>query len=98
MLQILEGDRKLVSETYNQIIQDPRHHEIVLLDCSAIEQRTFAEWSMGYVGETATNRTIFLHYTGSDKFQPYDLTSENAHRLMTTLAGELREKKFLAVA
>lgn len=49
--QVLEGDRKAVSETFCRIIKDPRHSEHVILDARAISQRRFADWSMCFVGQ-----------------------------------------------
>ena len=47
-LQILEGEVKQVSELYDTIMEDDRHKNMVKLYESSIENRNFAEWSMGY--------------------------------------------------
>lgn len=47
-IQILEGDRQEVENLYNIISQDPRHHDIIILDQGLSSERQFAEWSMGF--------------------------------------------------
>ena len=49
--QVLEGDRKAVTQTFCRILKDPRHSDHVILDARAIDQRRFADWSMCFVGQ-----------------------------------------------
>ena len=46
-LQVLEGESDLVMATYERIVKDARHNELVLLLRDEIEQRDFKDWSMG---------------------------------------------------
>lgn len=47
--QILEGSRESVSACYAKIGQDVRHGELETLIDEPISQRTFDQWSMGFV-------------------------------------------------
>lgn len=47
-MQLLEGDERHVSDLYETIAEDPRHHSIELLYSGPIEERAFGKWSMGY--------------------------------------------------
>jgi hypothetical protein len=48
--QILEGEEATVTSLYNRISADPRHIRIVVLAReSAPTERTFGDWSMGFV-------------------------------------------------
>ena len=47
-LQALEGPEAAVLATFERIRADPRHFAVVILSRSAIEQRQFGEWAMGY--------------------------------------------------
>lgn len=47
-LQVLEGKKEAVLETYERISKDPRHQNIVLLLKDEIESRDFQDWSMGF--------------------------------------------------
>jgi Sensors of blue-light using FAD len=45
-LQMLEGSRKAVTTTFNRILQDDRHLDVVLMSCSDIKVRLFPAWAM----------------------------------------------------
>jgi hypothetical protein len=47
-LQVLEGDGTRIEALFNKIQADPRHTRSVLLLREPIEQRSFADWTMGY--------------------------------------------------
>ena len=48
-LQVLEGDRKLVSQTYSRILGDKRHFDSELIEFSEVDSRLFGIWSMQVV-------------------------------------------------
>ncbi|MGN6366989.1 MAG: BLUF domain-containing protein [Phycisphaerae bacterium] len=48
-LQLIEGADPIVIELYNKIRRDPRHTDVSLLFKEKIEQRSFEQWSMGFV-------------------------------------------------
>lgn len=45
-LQMLEGPREKVTETFARILRDDRHIEVSLLWCGDAPFRSFPEWSM----------------------------------------------------
>ena len=47
-IQVLEGEQADVYALFARIKADPRHRDIFLIDCSAIELRSFPRWSMGF--------------------------------------------------
>lgn len=47
-MQILEGEAAAVDETYRRITQDPRHHDIFLIERETIQERDFGDWHMGF--------------------------------------------------
>ncbi|KTR96114.1 hypothetical protein NS220_03295 [Microbacterium testaceum] len=47
-LQVLEGPESLVRELIDRIRRDPRHRDMRVLVDEEIEQRRFADWTMGY--------------------------------------------------
>lgn len=47
-LQVLEGEKAAVEETYARIVRDARHHALFLIDRSPVACRDFADWSMGF--------------------------------------------------
>jgi hypothetical protein len=56
-LQVLEGAAETVDGLYERIREDRRHQKVVRLSRKATTERTFGEWSMGYV-DAATNAGI----------------------------------------
>ncbi|MEO7110037.1 MAG: BLUF domain-containing protein [Polyangiaceae bacterium] len=48
-MQALEGPESAVKATFARIKNDARHQDVLRLFEGAIRERTFAEWSMGFV-------------------------------------------------
>ena len=46
--QVLEGNREAVEAVYVRIEQDKRHSRVTKVILEPIEERAFAEWTMGY--------------------------------------------------
>jgi blue light- and temperature-responsive anti-repressor len=53
--QILEGPAQEVNKLYEKISLDPRHFRITKILETTIEERSFAEWTMGYANVTYTD-------------------------------------------
>lgn len=49
-VQVLEGPEAAVSDTFEVIKKDPRHHDVTLILKRPIQKRDFAEWEMGFTG------------------------------------------------
>lgn len=47
--QVLEGEAAAVQAVLDRIRRDRRHAGLITLDSSAISERGFSDWSMGYV-------------------------------------------------
>lgn len=89
-VQVLEGDRKAVTETFCRIARDPRHGGIVVLDVSPIEERMFLNWSMGLVGNSETASQLVKKYSvQSDKFLPQKMSA----KAMLSFVAEMVEKE-----
>ncbi|NIB42376.1 BLUF domain-containing protein [Pseudomaricurvus alkylphenolicus] len=84
-LQCLEGSRAKVNQTYHQILNDPRHEEIVMLNYQEIISREFDRWNMGYMPESSLTYPINLKYSGTPEFDPYEMSGESAHQMMLAL-------------
>ncbi|HET6150885.1 MAG TPA: BLUF domain-containing protein [Polyangia bacterium] len=52
-LQVLEGEDSVLSALYERITKDPRHHRCMVVKRSTVMQRSFADWSMGFVEVSA---------------------------------------------
>ncbi len=89
-LQILEGDRKIISKTYHRIALDPRHHTPELIECTPIESRLFGVWSMKAVNLNDLNskevRNLILRYSSSTTLRPENMTTEQCLNFMKAVA------------
>ncbi len=63
--QILEGPPQVVENIYEKIEKDKRHNQVKKIICEEIEERDFAEWTMGHAGLT---RTDLLKIEGFNDF------------------------------
>ena len=92
-LQVLEGSRRLVSQTYNRILLDKRHANAELIDFSEIEYRDFGVWSMKVVqlGNQVEVRALVLKYSSSDTFSPISMTGKQSLKFLRELT-ELYQK------
>lgn len=84
-LQCLEGSRTAVNKIYHQILNDPRHSNIIMLDYKEIIEREFSEWNMGYIPQSSLTKPINLQFSGTPQFSPYEMSGESAHQLMLAL-------------
>ncbi len=57
-LQVLEGPEEAVRATFARIERDARHHRVLVISRGAVPQRSFAEWTMGYVEDAAGARRL----------------------------------------
>ena len=55
--QVLEGPQQGVESTFERIQCDPRHGDVTVLQCGPVESRSFTNWSMAFVGQSAMGRT-----------------------------------------
>jgi Sensors of blue-light using FAD len=46
--QVLEGDRPVVEALFEKLTMDERHERVTKLVLEPIEERSFAQWTMGY--------------------------------------------------
>lgn len=87
-VQVLEGGRRAVSQTYHRIAVDQRHREIELVSCCGIDSRLFHQWSMGLFADTQDNRSLLLKYSGENKLDPRRLSANSLLHIL--VEGELR--------
>ena len=84
-IQVLEGGRAQVSETYNIITQDKRHKDVTLLHFEEIAQRGFEGWTMGEVSLDQANPSLLLKYSATMKFDPFSMAGSAVLALLSEL-------------
>jgi hypothetical protein len=92
-LQVLEGSRGTISQTYNRILLDKRHVNAELIDFSEIEHRNFTVWSMKLIelNNQPEARDIILKYSNSQTFSPISMTSKQSLNFLREIT-ELYQK------
>jgi hypothetical protein len=73
-IQVLEGGRAQVCETYNHIAQDKRHMDVTILSFEEITQRNFEGWSMGEVSVAQLNPTVLLKHSATLQIDPFTMS------------------------
>lgn len=86
-LQVLEGSRRTVSQTYNRILLDKRHVNAELIDFSEIEHRDFGVWSMKVVqiDNQSGVRDLILKYSNSSTFSPISMSGRQSLNFLREL-------------
>ena len=81
-LQSLEGSRVAVNNPFHNIANDPRHNQLIMLDYREVTSRAYTGWSMGYLAESLMSSAIISKFSGTQLFNPYEMSGESAHQLM----------------
>jgi len=84
--QCLEGERRVVNQTYLKISADPRHTRCVLIDFSQVDSRLFPSWEMNFVAFNGVNNELVRKYSENGLFQPYDFTATQAKDFLHVVA------------
>jgi hypothetical protein len=83
--QCLEGSRVNVNALYQQISQDRRHRELVILSYRVVTERDFGRWAMARVDWNKTTQAIMTHHLK----QLHLVDEETARTLLRRLASYL---------
>jgi len=86
-LQLLEGGRAAVNALYGNIVRDPRHCDVTLLDYAEITERRFASWRMGRVNLNRVNQGTILRFSESPVLDPFAMSGPTALALLDELTS-----------
>lgn len=86
-LQALEGSREQINDLYAKLLRDPRHTTVTLLNYKEIEERHWANWSMGFAAPNTDNRALFLKYSQQSIFNPYNMKADAVEKMLMELAS-----------
>jgi hypothetical protein len=86
-LQVIEGARGPVNALYSNIVRDPRHRDVLLLDYAEIRERRFAGWRMGSIDLNKVNLSTLLRFSEKASLDPYTMTGNGALALVEELAS-----------
>jgi blue light- and temperature-responsive anti-repressor len=82
-IQVLEGERKLVFQTFERIKRDDRHTDVTVLDVTPCKSRVFPDWLMGAMSDDLKIQEAMLEagIGGST-----DLTRLNARQIIAVFS------------
>ena len=69
------------------IVRDPRHTDVTLLDYAEIDERRFASWRMGRVNLNRVNQGSILRFSESLALDPFALSGRTALALLDELTS-----------
>jgi hypothetical protein len=84
-LQVLEGGRDAVCETFNAIVRDARHEHVQLLHFEEISERRFGGWTMGQVNIDKVNSSLLLKYAEKAELNPFAVSGKVSLALLEEL-------------
>ena len=85
-LQVLEGSRASVSDTFGKILRDPRHRRVELLESTAVDARHFDRWQMAFSPALASHQVVYHRYGCEPRFNPFGMTAGAALHLLVALS------------
>lgn len=92
--QYLEGDEAEVRKTYNRILQDDRHRNVVTLIEEPLPERTFSNWSMKYV-PLSRDVQRFLESQGLESFEPASFTSDQCEQMIELIRASSHDQRVI---
>lgn len=69
-LQIMEGRRDHVSDTFMRISNDPRHKNVRLVSLAEVDSRLLTDWGIEYIAHTRDSLAEFKRYYAGNAFDP----------------------------
>ncbi len=94
-VQILEGEKNAVEETFGRIQRDHRHTAIVVLSRRVEPRRHFQDWAMAFVGRSRQARAYYWYFTRQKDFKWERMDAEILSQLMLNMM-DLDQATFLA--
>lgn len=87
LVQVLEGDPRVVTDLFGRIARDPRHRNVVLVGCVRVAQRRYPDWDMSFLPLREAQRTIILRRAASDRLMPDDFDHDGLVELIDELVA-----------
>ena len=77
-IQILEGEKEVVSGLFEKIKKDSRHDHVTLLIEGTIQQRNYPDWSMAFKSYSGSELMKVLGFEDIEEyFETHPLTDES---------------------
>lgn len=90
--QYLEGEEDAIRRTYDRILNDDRHRNVVTLIEEPLANRTFNNWSMKFV-PLSRDVQAFLDAEGLKKFEPASFTSSQCEKMIELIHNSSQDQR-----
>lgn len=85
-IQVMEGPRGPLSETYNRVAHDERHNDVNLITVGPIIQRQFTTPTLAAFDIASATNPVFAKYRVRPEFCPYQMAPHALSDLIEQLA------------
>lgn len=86
-LQVVEGRRVCLSALLGRLYADQRHSRLEVMEFTAVPERRFARWNMGFAAADRANGELFKRFGGTPHFEPATMGAASALGLLELLAA-----------
>lgn len=86
-MQLLEGERLMISKCFLRIILDPRHQDIQIIFAEDAGDRLFEAWNMYAIKASRINRKVLKQSLVTGTFNPSDMASAEGVDLYKNLSN-----------
>lgn len=86
-LQILEGDRQTVWQTFSRIAEDDRHAGCLLIEMVEISKRLFGNWWMGLATRNGVTEAAFAPHLVNGSLRADRMSAADILKLACSLSG-----------
>jgi Sensors of blue-light using FAD len=97
-VQILEGERDMVSATLRRILKDERHDNVVIIDARPARQRFFGNWWMGLSFLRGDQTALYRRHNIGERLNPRVMSGEQTVELALDLASTGLNRRIAAPA
>lgn len=84
-VQMLEGDRKSLSQVLERIMKSDAHSDIEIVFFEPAAERIFSEWSMAYYHATKDEQDIVKKFATGETFDPRIMSAQSLTTFMRYL-------------
>ncbi len=99
-LQVLEGDEASVSAVFTRVQSDRRHDKVLRLFSGPIDERSFGEWSMGFVDPRLSDATAraLSGFTDFLRHGRHDVSSHQTSERVQAVGSQFRQGRWRQAA
>jgi hypothetical protein len=92
-VQILEGERAMVTQTYTRIARDGRHGAATIMNTRDVAERAYPEWTMGGIMRSLDVQEIYLQHGIGGPLDPTRMKADAIFALALDLNGFERARR-----